>query len=268
MKNRETNDNRRGLKNKDWMKRWRRGLLCLSCAVAFCTVYALILPADALEKKTVEAEISTTTDETNTTTDEISVTTDETSITTDETNTTTDEISITTDETNTTNDEVSMTTDETNITTDATSAVATVPVAAASAATSGGLNLSDSANEHYVAGIDLYYLKEDGNWQKLDPEVETTLPTNTRLKLTVNYQNIPIEDLKTTYASTLTYDLPKQLRKMTATSTIMAGSTKVGDVTIDSGKMIVKFTEEYLNAALENGHTTIEGSLYTEGEIV
>ena len=99
MKNRETNDNRRGLKNKDWMKRWRRGLLCLSCAVAFCTVYALILPADALEKKTVEAEISTTTDETNTTTDEISVTTDETSITTDETNTTTDEISITTDET-------------------------------------------------------------------------------------------------------------------------------------------------------------------------
>ena len=233
MKNRETNDNRRGLKNKDWMKRWRRGLLCLSCAVAFCTVYALILPADALEKKTVEAEISTTTDETNTT-----------------------------------NDEVSMTTDETNITTDATSAVATVPVAAASAATSGGLNLSDSANEHYVAGIDLYYLKEDGNWQKLDPEVETTLPTNTRLKLTVNYQNIPIEDLKTTYASTLTYDLPKQLRKMTATSTIMAGSTKVGDVTIDSGKMIVKFTEEYLNAALENGHTTIEGSLYTEGEIV
>lgn len=268
MKNRETNDNRRGLKNKDWMKRWRRGLLCLSCAVAFCTVYALILPADALEKKTVEAEISTTTDETNTTTDEISVTTDETSITTDETNTTTDEISITTDETNTTNDEVSMTTDETNITTDATSAVATVPVAAASAATSGGLNLSDSANEHYVAGIDLYYLKEDGTWQKLDPTGTTQLPTNTRLKLVVNYMDVPIVTLQDIYNSTLTYDLPDQLRKMTAVSTIMAGSTKVGDVTIDSGKIIVKFTEDYLNKAQENGHNTIEGSFYTEGEII
>lgn len=139
MKNRETNDNRRGLKNKDWMKRWRRGLLCLSCAVAFCTVYALILPADALEEETVGAEVSTTIDGT-------SITTDETNITTDEVSTTINETSITTDETNTTNDEVSMTTDETNITTDATSAVATVPVAAASAATSGGLNLSDSAN--------------------------------------------------------------------------------------------------------------------------
>ena len=236
-------------------------MLCLSCVVAFCTVYALILPADALEKKTVEAEISTTTDETNTTTDEISVTTDETSITTDETNTTTDEISITTDETNTTNDEVSMTTD-------ATSAVATVPVAAASAATSGGLNLSDSANEHYVAGIELDYLKEDGNWQKLDPEVETTLPTNTRLKLVVNYMDVPIVTLQDIYNSTLTYDLPDQLRKMTAVSTIMAGSTKVGDVTIDSGKIIVKFTEDYLNKAQENRHNTIEGSFYTEGEIV
>lgn len=261
MKNRETNDNRRGLKNKDWMKRWRRGLLCLSCVVAFCTVYALILPADALEEETVGAEVSTTIDGT-------SITTDETNITTDEVSTTINETSITTDETNTTNDEVSMTTDETNITTDATSAVATVPVAAASAATSGGLNLSDSANEHYVAGIDLYYLKEDGTWQKLDPAVTTTLPTNTRLKLAVNYKDVPIATLKDNYNSTLTYDLPAQLRKMTATSTIMAGSTKVGAVTIDSGKMIVEFTEEYLNAAQGNGHTTIEGSLYTEGEIV
>lgn len=108
-------------------------------------------------------------------------------------------------------DEVSLTTDETNITTDATSAVATVPVAAASAATSGGLNLSDSANEHYVAGIDLYYLKEDGTWQKLDPAVTTTLPTNTRLKLAVNYKDVPIATLKDNYNSTLTYDLPAQL---------------------------------------------------------
>lgn len=196
-------------------------MLCLSCVVAFCTVYALILPADALEKKTVEAEISTTTDETNTTTDEISVITDEISAAT-----------------------------------------------AASAATSGGFNLSDPANEGYVAGIDLYYQKDDGTWQKLNSDEETTLPTNTRLQLAVNYKDVPIATLKGTYNSTLTYDLPTQLRKMTATSTIMAGSTKVGDVTIDSGKMIVKFTEEYLNKAQENGHNTIDGSLYTEGEIV
>lgn len=214
MKNRETNDNRRGLKNKDWMKRCRRGLLCLSCVVAFCTVYALILPADALEEETIYDQEETVEVEAE------------------------------------------------------TSAVATVPVAAVSAATSGGLNLSDPVNKGYVAGIDLYYLKEDGTWQKLDPDVTTTLPTNTRLQLAVNYKDVPIATLKDNYNSTLIYDLPDQLRKMTAVGTIMDGSTKVGDVTIDSGKMIVKFTEDYLNAALGNGHTTIEGSLYTEGEIV
>lgn len=41
------------IKDKTRTKRWRKVLLCLSCVVVFWTVYALILPAITLERKTV-----------------------------------------------------------------------------------------------------------------------------------------------------------------------------------------------------------------------
>ena len=53
MQNKGTDYIRRLLKDKARLKRWRKMILCLSCVVVFCTVYALILPAITLERKTV-----------------------------------------------------------------------------------------------------------------------------------------------------------------------------------------------------------------------
>lgn len=53
MQNKGTDYIRRLLKDKTRLKRWRKLILCLSCVVVFCTVYALILPAITLERKTV-----------------------------------------------------------------------------------------------------------------------------------------------------------------------------------------------------------------------
>ena len=53
MQNKGTDYIRRLLKDKTRLKRWRKMILCLSCIVVFCTVYALILPAITLERKTV-----------------------------------------------------------------------------------------------------------------------------------------------------------------------------------------------------------------------
>ena len=53
MQNAGTDFIKRILKDKVRLRRWKKRLLCLSCVVVFCTVYALILPALTLERKTV-----------------------------------------------------------------------------------------------------------------------------------------------------------------------------------------------------------------------
>ena len=53
MQNVGTDFIKRILKDKVRLRRWKKRLLCLSCVVVFCTVYALILPALTLESKTV-----------------------------------------------------------------------------------------------------------------------------------------------------------------------------------------------------------------------
>ena len=59
MQNTKHNNVKKALLNKAHVKRWRRILLCLSCVVVFCTVYALILPAITLEKTAAEEHIHT-----------------------------------------------------------------------------------------------------------------------------------------------------------------------------------------------------------------
>lgn len=46
----------------------------------------------------------------------------------------------------------------------------------------------------------------------------------------------------------------------------MSGSTKVGIVTVDNGKVKVQFYEDYLNGLKNKGTTTIDGDFYVTGE--
>lgn len=94
----------------------------------------------------------------------------------------------------------------------------------------------------------------------------TEIPGDAILKLSVHYQGIQIEHLKANYNRTLIFDLPEILRNAEAQGSIMSGSTKVGDVTVDNGKVKVQFYEDYLNGLKNKGTTTIDGDFYVTGE--
>lgn len=94
----------------------------------------------------------------------------------------------------------------------------------------------------------------------------TEIPGDAILKLSVHYQGIQIEHLKANYNRTLIFDLPEILRNAEAQGSIMSGSTKVGIVTVDNGKVKVQFYEDYLNGLKNKGTTTIDGDFYVTGE--
>ena len=138
------------------------------------------------------------------------------------------------------------------------------PVAAAS----DGLDLSNTANSKYVDDIKLYYKDSTDAWQQLNPSGNPEIPADSGIKLDISYKDILISNLINDYGSTLTYSIPAQLRNMTANGSIMDGSTKVGTVTVEDGKLVVRFDELYLKKQQAAQQTTISGNFYAEGEIV
>lgn len=129
--------------------------------------------------------------------------------------------------------------------------------------TSEGFDLTSDANK--ISSIDWYYIK-DGHETKIDVAGNTEIPGDASIKISVSYQGIQIDYLKTNYNRTLIFDLPGILRKAVAQGNIMSGSTKVGDVTVDNGKVKVQFNEDYLNGLISAGKTTIDGDFYVTGE--
>lgn len=129
--------------------------------------------------------------------------------------------------------------------------------------TSEGFNLSSDANK--ISSVDWYYIK-DGTPTNIDVTGNTEIPGDAILKLSVHYQGIQIEHLKANYNRTLIFDLPEILRNAEAQGSIMSGSTKVGIVTVDNGKVKVQFYEDYLNGLKNKGTTTIDGDFYVTGE--
>lgn len=129
--------------------------------------------------------------------------------------------------------------------------------------TSEGFDLTSDANK--ISSIDWYYIK-DGHETKIDVAGNTEIPGDASIKISVSYQGIQIDYLKTNYNRTLLFDLPDILRNAVAQGSVMSGSTKVGDVTVDNGKVKVQFNEDYLNSLISGGKTTIDGDFYVTGK--
>lgn len=129
--------------------------------------------------------------------------------------------------------------------------------------TSEGFDLTSDANK--ISSVDWYYIK-NGTETKIDVTGNTEIPGDAIIKLSVHYQGIQIEHLKTNYNRTLIFDLPEMLRNAGTQGSIMSGSTKVGDVTVNNGKVKVQFNEDYLNGLIDNRKTTIDGDFYVTGE--
>ena len=251
------------LKDKARLKKWKRITLALSCVVVFCVVYALTLPAITLEGKTICGMEEHTHTEECFQDDELVCGKEEHQHTEDcyekeeeqpvEEENTQPETPESSEEVQAATESEDNKQDESNEEEQQESTQVTLE----------GFNLSSDANK--ISSVDWYYIK-DGTPTNIDVTGNTEIPGDAILKLSVHYQGIQIEHLKANYNRTLIFDLPDILRNAVAQGSVMSGSTKVGDVTVDNGKVKVQFNEDYLNGLISAGKTTIDGDFYVTGE--
>lgn len=326
MQNKGTDYIRRLLKDKTRLKRWRKMILCLSCVVVFCTVYALILPAITLERKTVcgQEEHSHTeecyssdgqltcgkTEHTHTEScyaddntsedqsgEDSQQTTEQNQTEGQEQNSgqsqeqnqnqnqdqsqsqdqgqTSDDGNVAQngengDTAGTTADETSGN-DEESVVAGSTSAPAAEGEGGTGSTTTAteGFDLSAAANKADLKGVVLqYYDATQKTWIDIQENVDNKIPGDAKIKLTVQYQNVSIEQLLTTYNCKMTYDIPELLRNMTAEGKIFdSNNAEVGTVTVQEGKIVVAFKNEYLEDLRTKKDTVIAGDFYVEGDV-
>lgn len=294
-------------------------ILCLSCVVVFCTVYALILPAITLERKTVcgQEEHSHTeecyssdgqlacgkTEHTHTESCYADGKTSEDQSGEDSQQTpeqnqgqsqeqnqnqnqeqsqnqdqvqTSDDGNVAQNGEN--GDTAGTTADETSGNDEESVVVGSTPAPAAegedgtgstTTATAGfDLSASASTSDSKVKSVSLYYQREDGKWEEISPSGSGVIPGDAKIKLSVEYEKVQIQNLIDNYNCTLTYDLPDLLRNATAINgAIMEGQEQVGTLSVSGEKIKVQFKEEYLKNKINQGITTIEGDFYILGDV-
>ena len=320
MQNKGTDYIRRLLKDKTRLKRWRKMMLCLSCIVVFCTVYALILPAITLERKTVcgqeehshteecySSDGQLTCGKTEHTHTELCYADDKTSEDqsgedsqqTPEQNQTegqeqnsgqsqeqnqdqSQDQGQTSDDGNvaqngengdtagTTEDETSGN-DEESVVAGSTSAPAAEGEDGTGSTTTAtkGFDLSANENQKNLNGVTLQYYDENSKkWMDIPESGMQPIPGNARIRLQVQYKDVPIDSLIQSYDCTLTYPFPTQLRDAVTGNVLDAGKNVVGDITVQDGKIVVAFKQSYLKELNKSpGTSSITGDFYVEGKI-
>ena len=252
------------LKDKARLKKWKRITLALSCVVVFCVVYALTLPAITLEGKTICGMEEHTHSEECYQDDELVCGKEEHQHTEDcyekEEEQPVEEENTQPDTTEPSEEVQAATESEDNKQDESNEEEQQQE---STQVTSEGFDLTSDASK--ISSIDWYYIK-DGHETKIDVAGNTEIPGDASIKISVSYQGIQIDYLKTNYNRTLLFDLPNILRNAVAQGSVMSGSTKVGDVTVDNRKVKVQFNEDYLNGLISGGKTTIDGDFYVTGE--
>ena len=288
MQNKGTDYIRRLLKDKTRLKRWRKMILCLSCVVVFCTVYALILPAITLERKTVcgqeehshteecySSDGQLTCGKTEHTHTESCYADDKTSE--DQSG----EDSQQTPEQNQTEgqeqnqgqsqeqnqdqsqDQV-QTSDDGNVAQNGENG----DTAGTTADETAGVTGEYVLNEHTtnITYVKLTY-RENGVEKEVPIGGTVILPDDSSMMIKVGFQGIPVTDLKKSDGS-FTYQLPDVFRiKKTTTSDMKNNSDKViGTITVSTdGKVVVKYNAEDLESLGEN--QTIDGEFFVSAQL-
>ena len=254
------------LKDKARLKKWKMITLALSCVVVFCVVYALTLPAITLEGKTICGMEEHTHTQECYQDDKLICDKEEHQHTEDcyekeEQEQEPVEEENTQPDTTEPSEEVQAATESEDNKQDESNEEEQQQES--TQVTSEGFDLNSDASK--ISSVDWYYIK-DGTPTNIDVTGNTEIPGDAILKLSVHYQGIQIEHLKANYNRTLIFDLPDILRNAVAQGSVMSGSTKVGDVTVDKRKVKVQFNEDYLNGLISGGKTTIDGDFYVTGE--
>ncbi len=263
-------------------------ILCLSCVVVFCTVYALILPAITLERKTVcgqeehshteecySSDGQLTCGKTEHTHTESCYADDKTSE--DQSG----EDSQQTPEQNQTEgqeqnqgqsqeqnqdqsqDQV-QTSDDGNVAQNGENG----DTAGTTADETAGVTGEYVLNEHTtnITYVKLTY-RENGVEKEVPIGGTVILPDDSSMMIKVGFQGIPVTDLKKSDGS-FTYQLPDVFRiKKTTTSDMKNNSDKViGTITVSTdGKVVVKYNAEDLESLGEN--QTIDGEFFVSAQL-
>lgn len=297
-------------------------ILCLSCVVVFCTVYALILPAITLERKTVcgqeehshteecySSDGQLTCGKTEHTHTELCYADDKTSEDqsgedsqqTPEQNQTEgqeqnqgqsqeqnqnqnqdqsqsqDQVQTLDDgnvaQNGENGDTKGTTADETSGNDEESVVAGSTPAAegedGTGSATTAAEGFDLSENQKNLNGVTLQYYDENSKkWKDIPESGMQPIPGNARIRLQVQYKDVPIDSLIQNYDCTLTYPFPTPLRDAVTGNVLDADKNVVGNITVQDGKIVVAFKPSYLKELNKSpGTSSITGDFYVEGKI-
>ena len=133
-------------------------------------------------------------------------------------------------------------------------------------ASADAFDLSAEANRNNIDSVKLYYYDDaKKDWVEISG-AETEIPGNAKIKLLVKYKDVGLKNLIKNYNYTLTYPLPEILRKAAAEGDIKDGNTTVGKVSVSDGNIRVEFEKNVLDQWDKSGTTSISGEFYVTGE--
>ncbi len=117
--------------------------------------------------------------------------------------------------------------------------------------------------EKYNPKPTLFYRKDDkSEWSNVVGA--ENIPGNAQFKLTVEFSNVPIANLLKADGKMI-YNLPELLRNAKANGSITSGSTAVGTIVVDGGKVTLSFDTKWLNEKKKD-NTVIDGDFFVEAE--
>ncbi|MDY5641778.1 MAG: hypothetical protein SPG79_02075, partial [Candidatus Faecousia sp.] len=118
----------------------------------------------------------------------------------------------------------------------------------------------------YITGADLYYSTDGGkNWIKADEDTE--IPGTAKLKLTAQFENIPLSSLQSN-GGLLQCTLPEILLDPVKEGSMTDGNgDEIGDVSVRNGILTIDFYDKWLTEQANDGATSISGSFNVSSRI-
>lgn len=117
-----------------------------------------------------------------------------------------------------------------------------------------------SASITYKLGTDT----EADEWKSI--EAGTILPGDTKLRININYDRIPIQTLIENQCK-LQYVLPPILRNPVAQGEITSGGDVVGTIGAEGNSVTLTFKESWLNSLQDSGKHMLDGDFYAESYV-
>lgn len=255
-------------------------ILCLSCVVVFCTVYALILPAITLERKTVcgQEEHSHTeecyssdgqlacgkTEHTHTESCYADDKTSEDQSGEDSQQTLGQNQTEGQEQNESQSQNQVQTSDDGNVAQNGENGDTAGTTADETSGVTSRYLLNDHANN--IQYVKLTY-KENGTEKEVPSGGTAIRPDDSSMMIKVGFEGIPVTDLKNSGGS-FTYQLPDVFRIKNKTISDMKNNSDkvIGTITVSTdGKVVVKYNAEALESLGEN--QTIDGEFFVSAQL-